>query len=318
MECRLLPQGAGSASRTYVMHHNFSMHVLRPCYWCALKHTSQVHNINASTTGCLMYKHLLEGVVVESDTMSTLSVDSHSVMICQLGCSLSAQYVSSAVLCQLGCNMSAQLNCNVSAQLQSVSSAAMCRLRCTLSAQLPLVDSTVSCKLSAQLSAAPCQLSLEFVRSAATCQLSCNWSAHYSIGSAAVCQLNCSLSAWLWFVASAAVSCIFQGDQIVYALFSWQIRLQIAHWENVLHPRRCANQTLSLRASILWSSMEFLNHWAVEWQVSQTLGNQYLVCHIWIGYQGDSTGSRVPANTLMFPRVPNKQACDAQSSERQT
>lgn len=151
MECRLLPQGAGSASRTYVMHHNVSMHVLRPCYWCALKHTSQVHNINASTTGCLMYKHLLEGVVVESDTMSTLSVDSHSVMICQLGCSLSAQYVSSAVLCQLGCNMSAQLNCNVSAQLQSVSSAAMCRLRCTLSAQLPLVDSTVS-------SAANCQL----------------------------------------------------------------------------------------------------------------------------------------------------------------
>ncbi len=110
-----------------------------------------------------------------------------------------------------------------------------------------------------------------------------------------------SLDYFEWFVASAAVSCIFQGDQIVSAVFSWQIRLQIAHWENVLHPRRCANQTLSLRASILWSSMEFLNHWAVEWQVSQTLGNQYLVSHIWIGYQGDSTGSRVPANTLVFP-----------------
>ena len=162
--------------------------------------------------------------------------------VCQLSCIMSTwlQYVSSA---QLQCVSSAaicKLSCNVPAQVHFVSSAATCRLNCQL-----------SCKLSAQLSAAPCQLSLEFVRSAATCQLSCNWSVHYSIGSAAVCQLNCSLSAWLWFVASAAVSCIFQGDQIVYALFSWQIRLQIAHWENVLHPRRCANQTLSLRASIL-------------------------------------------------------------------
>ena len=177
MECRLLPQGAGSASRTYVMHHNFSMHVLRPCYWCALKHTSQVHNINASTTGCLMYKHLLKGVVVESDTMSTLSVDSHDLSawlqsvssVCQLSCIMSTwlQYVSSA---QLQCVSSAaicKLSCNVPAQVHFVSSAATCRLNCQL-----------SCKLSAQLSGAPCQLSLEFVRSAATCQLSCNWSAH--------------------------------------------------------------------------------------------------------------------------------------------
>ena len=214
MECRLLPQGAGSASRTYVMHHNFSMHVLRPCYWCALKHTSQVHNINASTTGCLMYKHLLEGVVVESDTISTLSVDSNSVMICQLGCSLSAQYVSSAVLCQLGCNMSAQLNCNVTAQLQSVSSAAMCRLRCTLSAQLPLVDSTVS-------SAANCQLNCRQHPVSSVLSLSgqlqpVSWAVIgllistllallQFVSSTVLCQLGCGLSLQLLCLAYSKV-----------------------------------------------------------------------------------------------------------------
>ncbi len=51
-----------------------------------------------------------------------------SVMICQLGSSLSAQSVSSAAMCQLSCNVSAQLQC--------VSSAAMCQLSCCMSARL--------------------------------------------------------------------------------------------------------------------------------------------------------------------------------------
>ena len=101
----------------------------------------------------------------------------------------SARQLSCIMLTWLRHVSSAQLQCVSSAaicKLQSVSSTAMCRLRCTLSAQLPLVNSAVSsaancqpsCKLSAQLSTEHCQLSLEFVRSAATCQLSCNWSAH--------------------------------------------------------------------------------------------------------------------------------------------
>lgn len=54
------------------MHRNVNMHVLSPCGWWALKHTSDVqahpsdaHNINACMTGCLMYDQLLEGVVVD-------------------------------------------------------------------------------------------------------------------------------------------------------------------------------------------------------------------------------------------------------------
>ena len=57
---------------------------------------------NASTTGHLMLWLLPDSLAVESDTMSTLSVDDHSVcsvMIFQVSCSLSAQllFVNSAV-----------------------------------------------------------------------------------------------------------------------------------------------------------------------------------------------------------------------------
>ncbi len=99
-----------------------------------------------------MYWHLLIGVAVERDTMSPLSVDDHNVcsaMIFQLGCGLSAQSVRSAVLCQLGCHVSAQLNCNVSAQVHFVSSAVTCQLSCHLSSKL----SDYSCNLSSGVKA---------------------------------------------------------------------------------------------------------------------------------------------------------------------
>ena len=126
---------------------------------------SDAHNINASTRECLMYWHLLVGVAVERDTMSPLSVHDHSVcsaMIFQLGCGLSAQSVRSAVLCQLGCHMSAQLNCNVSAQLHFVSSAVTCPLSC----QTTVATCQLNCSLSSQVCAATCWLSLEYVSSA--------------------------------------------------------------------------------------------------------------------------------------------------------
>ena len=94
--------------------------------------------INESITGCLMYWHLLDRVPVEWGTMSLLSADDHgvcSVMICQLGCSLSAHlyHVNSAVICQL-------------------SSIARCQLSCTMSAQMKLVISAASCWLSSRSS----------------------------------------------------------------------------------------------------------------------------------------------------------------------
>ena len=121
---------------------------------------SDAHNINASTTGCLMYWHLLVGVAVERDTMSPLSVDDHNVcsaMIFQLGCGLSAQSVRSAVLCQLGCHMSAQLNCNVSAQVHFVSSVVTCQLSC----QTTAATCQRSCHLSTQLLDYSCNLSAQ-------------------------------------------------------------------------------------------------------------------------------------------------------------
>ena len=110
---------------------------------------SDALNIDASTTGCLMYWHLLVKVAVDRDTMSPLSVDDHivcSAMILQLGCGLSAQSVSSAVLCQLGCHMSAQVHFVSSVVTCQLS----CQLSCNLSAQVNFVSSAVGSYLLAQ------------------------------------------------------------------------------------------------------------------------------------------------------------------------
>ena len=69
--------------------------------------------------------------------------------------------------------MSAQPNCNVPAQLQSVSSAVICQLSCNMSAQLRYVS-------SAQRSQLKCALSAQLPLVQVSCQLSCNLSPHQS------------------------------------------------------------------------------------------------------------------------------------------
>jgi hypothetical protein len=82
-------------------------------------------------------------------------------MICRMG-----------AVCQLNCNVSAQLDYVNSAAICQLSSIAMCQLNLMLSAQVPLVNSAVS--------------------SAITCQLSC-W--QHPLSSDVLCHLSCKLLA---------------------------------------------------------------------------------------------------------------------------
>ena len=135
---------------------------------------------------------------------------------------LSARLQSVTSARQLSCIILTWLQHVSSAQLHCVSSAAMCQLSCNVPAQVHFVSSAAICLLSCRLS---CHLSTQL--SAQLQIVSFNRSARlYSMGSAAVCHLSCVLSAWLWFVASAAVSCILQGE-IGFALFSWQIQIAV-------------------------------------------------------------------------------------------
>ena len=84
---------------------------------------SDAHNINASTTKCLMYWHSVDSVAVEWDTVYIISW----WLQCLLNHDLSArlQSVSSIAMCQLSCHLSARLQCANS----SVSSAATGQLK---------------------------------------------------------------------------------------------------------------------------------------------------------------------------------------------
>ncbi len=132
-----------------------------------------------------------------------------SVKICLLGSSLSAKSVSSATMWQLSCNVSAQLQyvSSPEGKLYRFEPPAMCQPSFDMSAQLRSDSCTSKCRLgNLSALAADGQLSC-------SCQLVCHLPSQLQAAQVHACQLGCSQSALLHSVTSFAALPCFVSDQ---------------------------------------------------------------------------------------------------------
>ncbi len=171
----------------------------RPCDWCALQ---PQHMCPVQVQRYLSYQLQYVNSAVNCQLLCNPSSQLQSVyslMICQLGSSLSMQSVSSAAIRQLSCNVSAQLHPGSSSTklvISAARSAATCQLSCTLLAQMTFVILAATCRLSCSLS------------SFGLCPLGRSLSTQlYSVSLTVICQLNSHMLAQLQSLSAHLYSC---------------------------------------------------------------------------------------------------------------